>query len=60
MSPIIDYEFLGWAQAAEPLAQSGTRVVISPVKALQICLEKDLTDTYFVPLARLVPRRGGP
>jgi carbamoyl-phosphate synthase large subunit len=45
--PIIDYEFFGWAQAAEPLAQSGTRVVISPVKALRMCLEKDLTDTHF-------------
>jgi carbamoyl-phosphate synthase large subunit len=45
--PIIDYEFLGWAQAAEPLIQSGTRVVISPRNALGICLEKDRTDSYF-------------
>jgi carbamoyl-phosphate synthase large subunit len=45
--PIIDYEFVGWALAAEPLAESGTRVVISPVKALEICQEKDRTDGYF-------------
>lgn len=45
--PIIDYEFMGWAQAAEPLAQSGTQVVISPAKALEICQEKDRTDGYF-------------
>jgi carbamoyl-phosphate synthase large subunit len=45
--PIIDYEFLGWAQAALPLAQSGTQVVISPPKALKICQEKDRTDNYF-------------
>jgi carbamoyl-phosphate synthase large subunit len=45
--PIIDYEFSGWARAAEPLAQSGTQVVISPVKALETCQEKDRTDGYF-------------
>jgi carbamoyl-phosphate synthase large subunit len=45
--PIIDHEFVGWAQAAEPLAQSGTHVVISPAKALKICQEKDRTDGYF-------------
>lgn len=45
--PVIDYEFIGWAQAAEPLAQSGTHVVISPVKALEICQEKDRTTAYF-------------
>jgi carbamoyl-phosphate synthase large subunit len=45
--PIIDYEFVCWALAAEPLAQSGTQVVISPVKALEICQEKDRTDGYF-------------
>jgi carbamoyl-phosphate synthase large subunit len=45
--PIIDYEFLGWAQAAEELAQSGTQVIISPVKAIDICQEKDRTDGYF-------------
>jgi len=45
--PIIDYEFAGWAMAAEPLAQSGTQVVISPAKALEICQQKDRTDRYF-------------
>jgi carbamoyl-phosphate synthase large subunit len=45
--PIIDYEFLGWARAAEPLAHSGTQVVISPAKAIEICQEKDRTDAYF-------------
>ena len=45
--PIIDYEFFGWARAREPLAQFGTRVVISPPQALQICEEKDRTIDYF-------------
>jgi carbamoyl-phosphate synthase large subunit len=45
--PIIDYEFVGWARAAEPLADSGTKVVISPAKALEVCQEKDQTDGYF-------------
>ena len=45
--PVIDYEFFGWAQAKEPLAQSGTQVVISHTKALQICDEKDRTIDYF-------------
>lgn len=45
--PIIDYEFVGWARAAEPLTQSGTQVVISSAKALEICQEKDRTDGYF-------------
>jgi carbamoyl-phosphate synthase large subunit len=45
--PIIDYEFVGWAWAAEALADFGTKVVISPAKALEICQEKDRTDGYF-------------
>ena len=45
--PIIDYEFVGWAQAAGRLAESGTQVAISPVPALRICEEKDKTLEYF-------------
>jgi carbamoyl-phosphate synthase large subunit len=45
--PIIDYEFFGWARAADELAASGTKVVISPARALAVCQEKDQTDGYF-------------
>jgi carbamoyl-phosphate synthase large subunit len=45
--PIIDYEFMGWARAAEVLAHYGTRVVISPAEAIGVCQEKDRTDSYF-------------
>jgi len=45
--PVIDYEFFGWAQAKDALAQSGTHVVISPTQALEICEEKDRTINYF-------------
>src|SRR5271157_1462816 len=44
--PIIDYEFVGWAQAAGRLVESGTRVAISPVPALRTCEEKDATCRY--------------
>ncbi len=45
--PIIDYEFLGWCRAAAALREIGTRVVISPRKALSRCIEKDRTHDYF-------------
>lgn len=45
--PIIDYEFIGWSQAAGRLAEAGTRVAISPVPVLRTCEEKDETYRYF-------------
>jgi carbamoyl-phosphate synthase large subunit len=45
--PILDYEFLGWAAIAGRLKEMGTRVVISPRKALRRCIEKDQTYDYF-------------
>jgi carbamoyl-phosphate synthase large subunit len=58
--PIIDYEFVGWARAAEPLAHSGTQVVISPAKALEVCQEKDRTDAYFRTLGIPCPQTWRP
>jgi carbamoyl-phosphate synthase large subunit len=49
--PIIDYEFPGWSRVAGGLAEQGTKVVISPAKALARCMEKDKTDAYFRELA---------
>jgi carbamoyl-phosphate synthase large subunit len=45
--PIVDYEFLGWCAVAGRLRELGTRVVISPRKALARCIEKDQTYRYF-------------
>ncbi len=45
--PILDYEFLGWCAVADRLREMGTRVVISPRKALRRCIEKDKTHDYF-------------
>jgi carbamoyl-phosphate synthase large subunit len=45
--PIIDFEFQGWCKAAGRLADQGTRVAISPAKAVAKCMEKDLTHAYF-------------
>jgi carbamoyl-phosphate synthase large subunit len=45
--PIIDYEFMGWAQAAGRLAEAGTQVAISPAPVLRTCEEKDETFWYF-------------
>jgi carbamoyl-phosphate synthase large subunit len=48
--PIIDYEFVGWAEAAGRLSEAGTRVVISPLHALRVCAQKDETWRYFASL----------
>ena len=45
--PSIDYEFVGWARGAKRLAESGTSVVISSLKTLEICQAKDRTVAYF-------------
>jgi len=45
--PIIDYEFPGWCRVAGALGKQGTKVVISPAKALTRCMEKDQTEAYF-------------
>jgi carbamoyl-phosphate synthase large subunit len=45
--PVLDYEFFGWCEAAGQLREMGTRVAISPRKALSRCIEKDKTYEYF-------------
>lgn len=48
--PVLDYEFFGWCEASGQLREMGTRVVISPRKALSCCIEKDKTYEYFLAL----------
>jgi carbamoyl-phosphate synthase large subunit len=45
--PVIDFEFLGWAEVASRLRERGTHVVISSAATLERCMEKDKTFAYF-------------
>src|SRR5271157_1496903 len=45
--PIIDYEFMGWAQAAGRLVESGTGAAVIPVPTIRTCGAKDGTFGHF-------------